>query len=202
MVNRTFFQIYKTMTIGTSTTKKITLKPFLLLLFFGCFNSCVEEPETLSTEIKSQDPEQIVVISNNAPGKYAHILKQDSLGKKIEDSVGPKMFLPHYGFSYLDSQNVTQTWIPKKRARDTLVIPYYKEYLELATHNPYTSIKESFLVKNGDTVIFNYEEKLPVAKVTNRQVNDTALNYNRYRLKHLFKNKYTSHQLIFMGIFL
>ena len=139
------FQIYETMTIGISTTKKIALKPFLLLLFFGCFNSCVEEPETLSTEIRSENPEQIVVISNNAPGKYAHILKQDSLGKKIEDSVGPKMFLPHYGFSYLDSQNVIQTWIPEEGVRDTLVIPYYKEYLEVASYNPYTSIKESFL---------------------------------------------------------
>lgn len=185
-----------------NTKKNISLRFLLFLLLFGCFTSCVEESEKHSTGIKSNYPEQIVIISTNAPGKYAHLLKQDSLGKKLKDSVGPKMFLPHYGFSYLDNQNVVQTWIPKKGTHDTLVIPYFKEYLELATHNPYTSIKETFLVKNGDTVIFDYEQKLPVAKVTNRQVNDTALNYNRYRWKRLFKNKYSSHRLIFTGVFL
>ena len=178
------------------------MRPFLLLLLIGCSISCVNESESVSKKIKSPNPEQVVVISNHAPGKYAHPLKQDSLGKMIKDSAGPKMFLPHYGFSYLDSQNVIQTWIPDEGVPDTLVIPYYREYLELASYNPYTSLKESFLVKNGDTVVFDYEEKLPVATVINRQVNGTALNYNRYRLKHLFKNKYTSHQLVFLGIFL
>lgn len=112
------------------------------------------------------------------------------------------MFLPHYGFSYLDSQNVVQTWIPKEGEEDTLTIPYFNKYLELAGHNPYSSIRETFLVQNGDTIIFNYKNNLPTAAIINRKVNDTALNYNRFRLKHLFQNKYSSHHQIFGNIFL
>ncbi len=177
------------------------MRIILYLLVICCFTSCanMEEPSPIVTEFT--DPEQIVVIAINAPGRYGHLIMQDSLGKESKDSLGPKMYVSHYGFSFLNSQNGIQTWIPKKGVRDTLVISYYKAFLELTSHNPYTAIKETFLIKNGDTVVFNYENKLPIAQVTNRQVNDTALNYNHYRLKNLFKNKYTSHQLIMLGIF-
>ena len=54
----------------------------------------------------------------------------------------------------------------------------------------------------GTPFLFNYEHNIPKAKITNREVNDIELNYNSYRLKTLFDNKYTSHYLIFGNILL
>src|SRR5690606_35966176 len=127
--------------------------------------------------------------------------KQDSIGKPIHDSIGPKSICKDNGFTYLDHMNTVQTWTPKPGVRDTLVIECYTELLELTTPNFFTAISESFLVKKGDTVVFNYEHNIPKASIPNRQVNDTELNYNSYRLRTLFYNKYTSHYMIFGNLF-
>ncbi|MBL4604577.1 MAG: TlpA family protein disulfide reductase [Flavobacteriaceae bacterium] len=137
------------------------------------------------------------MISVNAPSKYIHLTKQDSIGKKLKDSLGIKTFFTNNGFTYLNYMNNVQTWLPKSKIRDTIVIECYSDYLELSTNNFFTSIKETFLVKNGDTVVFNYNHDIPNAEIINRKVNDIELNYNRYRLKKIFNNKYTSHYLIF-----
>ncbi|MEY8848534.1 TlpA family protein disulfide reductase [Psychroserpens sp. XS_ASV72] len=168
----------------------------LTFLVFSCKDdkkvSVIEEPK----------PNRIVLISINAPKKYLHFIKQDSIGKKLIDSTGPRTFYSNNGFSYLDKMNSIQNWIPKPQTRDTITIECYSDFLELSTNNFYTSIKETFLVKNGDTVIFNYEHSIPKATVVNRTVNDEELNYNSYRLKTLFDNKYTSHYLVFGNLFL
>lgn len=145
--------------------------------------------------------DQVVVISNNAPGKYPHMIIQDSIGIKVEDTLGPRMYLPDYGFSYLDDQNNVLTWTPEKGKPDTLVISSFTEFFELSSYNPFTSIKETFLVKKGDTIIFNYKDKLPIAKIPNREVNDIELNYNRYRHKKLFQDKYSTHQMVILNPF-
>ena len=171
-----------------------------LFFIFTTFLSCKEEKESLTTE--NSKPNRVVLISVNAPKKYVHLIKQDSIGKKLKDSLGPKVFLNNNGFEYLDYMNNVQIWQPKSNILDTLVIETYSDYFELSTNNFFTSIKETFLVKNGDTVIFNYEHNIPKAKITNREVSDLELNYNHHRLKTLFKNKYTSHYLIFGNLFL
>lgn len=174
---------------------KQTLTLLLLILTFA---SCKEEHEKMATE----KPNKIVLITVNAPKKYIHLIKQDSVGKKVKDSLGPKAFWNNNGFTYLDYMYNVQTWRPKPTVSDTITIETHNDYLELSSNNFFTSIKQTFLVKNGDTIIFNYEHNIPKAKITNREVSDIELNYNSYRLKKLFDNKYTSHHLIFGNIFL
>jgi len=178
---------------------KIKLRIYYFL-FITLLFSCKEKHNNIDSKIEK--PNKIVLISINAPAKYIHLIKQDSVGKKIKDSLGPKAFWNNNGFTYLDYINNEKTWLPKPNVRDTIVIECYSEFLELSTNNFFTSIKETFLVKNGDTIIFNYEHNIPKAKITNREVNDVELNYNSYRLKKLFDNKYTSHYLIFGNMFL
>ncbi|OQD42781.1 hypothetical protein BUL40_09700 [Croceivirga radicis] len=170
------------------------LSTLLILTLF----SCKKENEKMVTEIPK--PNKIVLISVNAPEKYVHVMKQDSVGKKLKDSLGPKAKWNNNGFTYLDYMNNVQTWRPKANVLDTITIETHNDYLELSTNNFFTAIKETFLVKNGDTVIFNYEHDIPKAKITNREVSDIELNYNSYRLKNLFNNKYTSHYLIIANI--
>ena len=162
--------------------------------------SCKEENDNVVTE--NSKPNKVVLISVSAPKKYIHLIKQDSVGKKLKDSIGPKAISSNNGFTYLDYMNNIQTWKPKPNVSDTITIETYNDYLELSTNNFFTSIKETFLVKNGDTVIFNYEHNIPNANIINREVSDVELNYNRFRLKKLFDNKYTSHYLIFGNMFL
>lgn len=162
--------------------------------------SCKDGEHKVQT--KKSKPNKIVLISINAPEKYIHIVKQDSLGKILKDSLGPKTFSTKNGFTYLDYMNNVRTWKPKPNTRDTLTIECYSKYLELSTNNFFTSINESFLVENGDTIIFRYKHKIPKAEIKNRKVNDIELNYNSYRFRNLFNNKYTSHYLVFGNLFL
>ncbi len=171
---------------------------FNILLLILSFVSCKKENDKIVTE----KPNKVVLISVNAPKKYIHLIKQDSVGKKLKDSLGPRVYWNNNGFTYLDYMNNVQTWRPKANVSDTVTIETHNDYLELSTNNFFTSIKETFLVKNGDTIIFNYEHNIPKAKITNREVSDLELNYNSYRLKKLFDNKYTSHYLIFGNMFL
>lgn len=171
---------------------------FNILLLILTLVSCKKENE----KIVATKPNKIVLISVNAPEKHIHLIKQDSVGKKLKDSLGPKAYRNNNGFTYLDYMNNVQTWIPKPNVSDTITIEIHNDYLELSTNNFFTSIKETFLVKNGDTIIFNYKHNIPKAKITNREVSEVELNYNSYRLKYLFDNKYTSHYLIFGNLFL
>ncbi len=173
---------------------------FIIIFLISIITSCNTEQK--ENKVDKLNPEQIVVISKNAPENYTHYIKQDSLGKIIKDSLGPRMNFSKNGFTYFDSQNIIKTWNPKSKINDTLIIPCFVDYLELSTNNPFTAIKESFLIKNGDTVVFTYSNNIPKAEIKNRKVNNTELNYNNYRLKKLFNNKYTTHQLIFYNIFL
>ena len=127
---------------------------------------------------------------------------QDSIGKVVTDTLGPKAVFKANGFSYVDHMNNVQTWYPKPNIPDTLVIEYYEDFIELSTNNFYTSIPETFLVEKGDTVVFNYKNQIPKARIVNREVNAIELNYNSYRMNKLFGNKYSSHYLVFGNLFL
>lgn len=176
------------------------LNSIIITLTFISLFSCKKAKKNI--KIEKAKANQVVLISINAPSKYVHIFKQDSLGKKIKDSSGIKSYSKNNGFTYLDYMNNVQTWLPKPQVNDSIVIECYSDYLELSANNPFTSIEETFLVRNGDTVVFNYKNKIPRAKIANRKVNDLELNYNKHRLKELFNNKYTSHFLVFGNLFL
>lgn len=173
-----------------NTSKKTLYSLFLLPL--GIYLSSCNKQIKPSKEKTNQ----VVVITIDAPERYFHLTEQDSMGKKLIDSLGPKSFSLKNGFSYLDYMNTVQTWKPKPNTKDTLVIECYSDYLELSTNNFFTSVRDSFLVKKGDTVVFTYLHNIPKAKITNREVNDKELNYNAYRHNRIFQNKYTSHYLI------
>lgn len=145
---------------------------------------------------------EIVVISLNAPSEYVHLVEQDSIGKEIRDTTGPRAIFNENGFTYLDYMTNVQRWLPKPGVADTIVIECYSDYLELATNNFFTATKETFLVKRGDTLVFTYQNGIPKGRISNRKINDIELNYNAYRLRELFNNKYTSHHMIFGNLFL
>jgi thiol-disulfide isomerase/thioredoxin len=171
---------------------------FLLILILL---SCEIEEKKVEKRIENQ-PHQIVLISNYAPKAYKHSLKQDSVGQHLDKESGPYSPVESPTFTYFDTQNNVTNWKPKVNEIDTLVIPYYRAYLEISTRNVYTSIPNTYLIKNGDTLVIDYENKMPVAKITNRQVKDIELNYNSYRISELFNNKYPSHHKVFLGSFL
>lgn len=163
----------------------------LLILLLSC-----KEDGTIANP-KTPQTNHVVVISINAPSTYKHFMAQDSVGKPVLDSTGPYAKIPQNGFTYLDHMNNERKWIPKPNTRDTLTIETYSKFLELSTHNFFTSLKETFLIQKGDTAVITYTNLIPEAEITNRQVNPVELNYNKFRLNKLFKNKYTSHFLVF-----
>ena len=173
-----------------------------ILLLILTFISCKNTSEKKTEEILKDKPKQIVLISKYAPESYKHYIKQDSIGQQSNEESGPYSPIESSSFAYFDSQNNISNWKPKVNKIDTLIIPYYRDYLEISTRNIYTSIPNTFLVKNGDTIVIEFYNKVPVAKITNRVVNDIELNYNNFRLNELFDNKYSSHHKIFLGFLL
>jgi len=173
-----------------------------ILLLILTFISCKNTSEKKTEEILKEKPKQIVLISKYAPESYKHYIKMDSVGRQSNEKSGPFSPIQSPSFTYFDSQNNISNWKPKVNEIDTLKIPYYREYLEISTRNIYASIPNTYLIKNGDTLVLEYENKIPNVKITNRTVNDVELNYNNYRLKKLFDNQYPSHHKIFLGFLL
>lgn len=165
----------------------------VLILLFGFLHSC---KESTSDETAVERPSSLVFISVNFPDQRFHLVKQDSIGKELADSIGPKAFHTRPGFRYVDHLNNEKIWLPKTNKSDTLEIKWFSKYFELSTSNFYTAINQSFLLQLGDTVMIDYKHNIPNFKVINRTVNDIELNYNNYRHLNLFENKYTSHLLV------
>ena len=111
---------------------------FISFIALGCKN----EPES---QARLPLTEAIVVISNKAPDSYRHYMIQDSVGELLEDPTGPYTIVNKAVFTYLDAQNNLSHWQPKTNALDTLVIPFYKDYLELTTQHSFTDLPQSFL---------------------------------------------------------
>ena len=170
-----------------------------ILLLILTLISCKNANEKKTEKIIKNKPKQIVLISKYAPERYKHFIKKDSIGEQSDKESGPYSPIESPSFTYFDSQNNISNWKPTVNEIDTLTIPYYRDYLELTTRNTYTSVPNSYLIKNGDTIVIEYVNKMPIAKITNRKVNDIELNYNNFRLKELFDNKYSSHHKIFLG---
>ena len=76
---------------------------FPLFLWLMVFSSCKKKKENV--QIQKPKTDRVVLISVNAPEKYAHFVKQDSVGKELKDSIGPKAFRNDNGFTYLDYMN-------------------------------------------------------------------------------------------------
>ncbi|WFO17138.1 TlpA family protein disulfide reductase [Cellulophaga baltica 4] len=167
----------------------------LLFIIFGCKND-------YNKKVIERHPEQIVLISKYAPQRYKFFISQDSLGSIPIDTTGAYTYIQRPTFEYYDSQNSINKWIPKTNKLDTLVIPYYQEYLELSSRNGFASLPHTFLIKNGDTIVFTYKDKIPHLEFANRPTKDLEANYNSYRLKTLFNNKYTSHYKVSFGFIL
>ena len=170
-----------------------------ILLLILTLISCKNANEKKTEKIIKNKPKQIVLISKYAPERYKHFIKKDSIGEQSDKESGPYSPIESPSFTYFDSQNNISNWKPTVNEIDTLTIPYYRDYLELTTRNTYTSVPNSYLIKNGDTIVIEYVNKMPIVKITNRKVNDIELNYNNFRLKELFDNKYPSHHKIFLG---
>lgn len=84
----------------------------ILLLLITAIAACkYEKKEVKKEDVEKEEsrPNQVVLISVNAPSKYVHVLKQDSVGKPLKDSLGPKAFYTNHGFTYLDYMNNEQT---------------------------------------------------------------------------------------------
>ncbi len=175
------------------------MKPYLFALVLIILTSCKYDNEPKENNAP-QIPDHIVLISKNAPEKYKHYIQNDSTGKQ-EITSGP--FSPILNkFTYLNSQKRVDEWVPEPLKTDTLSIPYFDDLLELKVRNPLTLMDHTFLVQKGDTVIFNYVNKIPFAEIKNRKVNFEQLNYNVYRHEKLFKNKYPSHRKVMIGFLL
>lgn len=179
-------------------------KSSFLIILFLLFISCQEERKSnelkpTESKIEKEKPDHVVVISVNAPEQYYHNLNNDSLGRRSENTPGPKFVVPSPRFSFKGSQNRIEEWAPVPNTTDTLKIEVFNDIIELSTSTPFTLQRQTYLLQKGDTVVFRYDNKFPIAEVLNRKMDDAELNYTRHRLRDLFNDKFPSHMRLFLG---
>jgi thiol-disulfide isomerase/thioredoxin len=106
-------------------------------------------------EIKSDNDRLIIVVFNNMPD-YADTIR-----------VSPKIALVNSNsiIAYYDGYLKTE-FNPKRLDIDTLKIKAQCAYIRL-THRFNTFSSMDFFVKQGDTVIFNYQAGMPIASLKN-----------------------------------
>ena len=98
----------------------------------------------------------------------------------------------HYEVSYPVNHIIRTMYNPKDRDQtDTLCINNILEATEV--RHKYLGLDNfGFLVYPGDTVVFKYRGRTPVAQITNRKYLDSDLNYELLRRKHVIRDSLTS----------
>jgi thiol-disulfide isomerase/thioredoxin len=86
---------------------------------------------------------------------------------------------------FIDDNFIQQQFSPDPtKGFDTLVINTKRKFVELR-HSYKTLDKLSYLFQNGDTVIFRYQDKTPVATVTNRETKTYDVNFDLFKRESL-----------------
>jgi thiol-disulfide isomerase/thioredoxin len=135
---------------------------FILLLTFGLVDS-----SSVGQNIKQPASGQIVLIFKNAPDNR-FILGATGLRFKEAD----------YQVTYFDDHLIRRGFNFTSTTRsDTLIIKTDRNFVELRhTFRGITGM--DYLFKNGDSVLFTYQGSIPWARVLNRKVQDSEINYD------------------------
>jgi len=137
---------------------------FVLLLTFGLFDL-----SSVGQNIKQPASGQIVLIFKNAPDNR-FILGATGLRFKTVD----------YQVTYFDDHLISRGFNFTSATRsDTLIIKTHRNFVELRhTFRGLSGIE--YLFKNGDSVLFTYQGSIPWARVLNRKVLESEINYDYF----------------------
>ena len=153
--------------------RKATILFFLNALLIGC-NSPNKE------NVLEQKPNEVVLI-------FDQCLKNSTYTWPDGVTSG---HAPPFEVRYIDHRNIIRRFTPAYAPeKDTLVIKTMRNTIEV--QHAYRGIDVlSYLFRNGDSVVFTYDSKKPIANVLNRKTKDYDVNYDIRKREHLTKDKF------------
>ena len=144
-----------------------------LLLCFVCASCHFKSDSTKTKEI----PNEIILIFQNCPPD----INKYRLGEGYIGST--------YDIRYVDDTSMSsEIFLQKAPDSDTIIIHTNNDVLELS--HKFGSLQSAFyLFHKGDSVLFTYEENIPVITILNRETTYHADNYPFFIKKEIWKNK-------------
>ena len=129
----------------------------IICLFFACTNA--KKPD-VTNEVNNQ----IVLIFNSPPPNWREYRKDSAYSPSrcvidfIDDNFISKQFIPDPSYEF-----------------DTLILHTNRKFVEF--RHSYKGLDNlSYIFQNGDTILFTYQNKAPIAKVLNRETKSTDIN--------------------------
>ncbi len=93
--------------------------------------------------------------------------------------------------SYVDDNFIHQRFVPDTLKNDTLKVKTNRKWVEfIHTYNVYDKL--SYIFQNGDSVLFSYRGKDPIASVLNRKTKVNDVNFDLNKKETLYPNNYSS----------
>ncbi|MEM8900276.1 MAG: hypothetical protein AAGC85_19325 [Bacteroidota bacterium] len=131
-------------------------------LLFSVFTACQSDKDSESKE---------------QGGDIVLIFQQPKVEAK-SGRIGAHFFIDEAKIEYWDQDEILRTYVADSSAAfDTLILSTEEAQLEVV-HFFRTYDRFTYRFQAGDTVLFTYPESRPFAQLLNREVRDTALNYD------------------------
>ncbi|WP_299582525.1 TlpA disulfide reductase family protein [uncultured Sunxiuqinia sp.] len=148
-----------------------------LVVVFCFFISCTVENSPEKVPDKSN---QIVLIFKSPPSKWKVHRKAGGYTTEVPT------------IEFIDDHFIHNEFIPNsEKGFDTLIIKTQRDFLELR-HSYKAHDKLSYLFQNGDSVVFTYRDKTPMASVVNRATKTHDTNLDLLKREAFYPNDYPS----------
>ena len=149
---------------------------FLVLLLLA---ACTQQTEKAKVQaVEKAKPDQIVLIFKDPPSPW-RVYREAGGYSPARCEV-----------SYYDDSYIHRTYLPDSLASyDTLTIQSIRDQVEvLHAHQAFDHL--SYIFRNGDTVLFSYEQYTPHAQVLNRDEDELITNYAIHKRQQITESSF------------
>ncbi|MBN1650753.1 MAG: redoxin family protein, partial [Bacteroidales bacterium] len=155
--------------------RKTLIKSFIIL--FSFLISCTNENKPKEEKSKNN---QITLIFKSPPASW-----------RVYREAG-KYTPARCEVDFVDDNFIPIHYFPDtEKESDTLIVKTRRAFVEF--RHSYKGIdKLSYLFQNGDTVLFKYQEKTPIASVLNRVSKNQDVNFDLFKRETFYPNDYPS----------
>jgi thiol-disulfide isomerase/thioredoxin len=152
---------------------------YIIFLVYLVLAACAEQIEKAEIQaVEKAKSDQIVLIFKDPPSPW-----------RVYREAGG--YTPaRCEVSYYDDNYIQQTYFPDSLANyDTLTIHSKRDQVEvLHTHQAFDHL--SYIFRNGDTVLFSYEQHTPHTQILNRNEDDLITNYAIHKRQKIIESSF------------
>ncbi|PKP35726.1 MAG: hypothetical protein CVU00_00900 [Bacteroidetes bacterium HGW-Bacteroidetes-17] len=155
--------------------RKLQITILILLCFLI---ACSNKKKHPSAEMQNS---QIVLIFNSPPPNWREYRK-DSAYRPAQCEI-----------YFIDDHFISKKFIPDSSIEsDTFTLHTNRKLVEFI-HSHKGLDELSYIFQNGDTVLFTYQDKTPIAKILNRETKSLDINFELYKRQSLSPNDYPAY---------